>query len=105
MASIGHVSANKNGGFKVSSRRFHSTPTSRPFATSTRLTRTSLTIASYLAGSKSARGNRRSETTGRDYVSLSLAAPEFGPRRLDDNLGRGAGGGEDSFALIWNPAD
>jgi uncharacterized protein (DUF736 family) len=49
--------------------------------------------------------NRRSETTGRDYVSLSLAAPEFGPRRLYANLGRAAGGDEDSFALIWNPAD
>ena len=48
---------------------------------------------------------RRSETTGRDYVSLSLAAPEFGPRRLYANLGRAHGGGEDNFALIWNPAD
>jgi len=49
--------------------------------------------------------NRRSETTGRDYVSLSLAAPEFGPRRLYANLGRAAGGDDNSFALIWNPAD
>lgn len=49
--------------------------------------------------------NRRSETSGRDYVSLSLAAPEFGPRRLYANLGRSAGGAEDEFALIWNPAD
>lgn len=48
---------------------------------------------------------RRSETTGRDYISLSLAAPEFGPRRLYANLGRAAGKGEDQFALIWNPAD
>ena len=48
--------------------------------------------------------NRRSETTGRDYVSLSLAAPEFGPRRLYANLGR-VPGDEDRFAIIWNPAD
>jgi len=48
---------------------------------------------------------RRSETSGRDYVSLSLAAPEFGPRRIYANLGRAAGAGEDTFALIWNPAD
>jgi uncharacterized protein (DUF736 family) len=48
---------------------------------------------------------RRSETSGRDYVSLSLAAPEFGPRRLYANLGAAAGGAEDRFALIWNPAD
>src|SRR5690606_17222109 len=29
--------------------------------------------------------NRRSETSGNEYVSLSLAAPEFGPRRLYAN--------------------
>lgn len=49
--------------------------------------------------------NRRSETSGRDYVSLSLAAPEFGPRRLYANLGQAAGAPEDRFAVIWNPAD
>ena len=48
---------------------------------------------------------RRGETSGKDYVSLSLAAPEFGPRRLYANLGRAAGQAEDSFAIIWNPAD
>ncbi len=49
--------------------------------------------------------NRRSESSGRDYVSLSLAAPEFGPRRLYANLGRAAGEADDRFAIIWNPAD
>ena len=49
---------------------------------------------------------RTSETSGRDYVSLSLAAPEFGPRRLYANLGRAAGqDDDDAFAIIWNPAD
>jgi uncharacterized protein (DUF736 family) len=49
--------------------------------------------------------SRRSESSGRDYVSLSLAAPEFGPRRLYANLGQAAGRPEDRFAVIWNPAD
>ena len=49
---------------------------------------------------------RHSETSGNDYVSLSLAAPEFGPRRLYANLGRAAGqDDDDAFAIIWNPAD
>ena len=49
---------------------------------------------------------RHSETSGRDYVSLSLAAPEFGPRRLYANLGRAAGqDDDDAFAVIWNPGD
>lgn len=48
---------------------------------------------------------RRSEASGRDYVSLSLAAPEFGPRRLYANLGRAPCDDDDRFAIIWNPAD
>ena len=49
--------------------------------------------------------NRHSEASGRDYVSLSLAAPEFGPRRIYANLGRAAGSDDATFAVIWNPAD
>ena len=30
---------------------------------------------------------RTSESSGQEYVSLSLAAPEFGPRKLYANLG------------------
>jgi len=49
---------------------------------------------------------RTGETSGKEYVSLSLAAPEFGPRKLYANLGRAAGqDDEDTFAVIWNPAD
>jgi uncharacterized protein (DUF736 family) len=49
---------------------------------------------------------RTGETSGKEYVSLSLAAPEFGPRKLYANLGRAAGqDDEDAFAVIWNPAD
>lgn len=49
--------------------------------------------------------NRRGEMSGKDYVSLSLAAPEFGPRRLYANLGRAPGHDDEAFALIWNAAD
>ncbi len=49
---------------------------------------------------------RTGETSGKEYVSLSLAAPEFGPRKLYANLGRAAGQDDDDvFAVIWNPAD
>jgi uncharacterized protein (DUF736 family) len=49
---------------------------------------------------------RKGEVSGKDYVSLSLAAPEFGPRRLYANLGRAAGqDDDDAFAIIWNPND
>ena len=49
---------------------------------------------------------RTGESSGKEYVSLSLAAPEFGPRKLYANLGRAAGqDDDDAFAVIWNPAD
>jgi uncharacterized protein (DUF736 family) len=49
---------------------------------------------------------RKGEVSGKDYVSLSLAAPEFGPRRLYANLGRAAGqDDDDAYAIIWNPND
>lgn len=49
---------------------------------------------------------RVGEMSGRSYVSLSLAAPELGRRRLFANLGRAAGqDDDDAFAIIWNPED
>jgi uncharacterized protein (DUF736 family) len=49
---------------------------------------------------------RTGKNSGKRYVSLSFAAPEFGPRKLYCNLGRAAGSDDDTvFALIWNPAD
>jgi uncharacterized protein (DUF736 family) len=49
---------------------------------------------------------RTGEVSGKEYVSLSLAAPEFGSRKLYVNLGRAAGQDDtDVFALIWNPTD
>jgi len=49
---------------------------------------------------------RKSESSGKDYISLSIAAPEFGPRRLYANLGKAAGQDDENvFALIWNPTD
>jgi len=49
---------------------------------------------------------RVGEISGRQYVSLSVAGPEFGPRTLYANLGRAADQDDDNvYALIWNPAD
>ena len=49
---------------------------------------------------------RRGQTSGRDYVSLSIAAPEFGAKTLYANLGRAAGNADpDVYALIWSPQD
>ncbi len=49
---------------------------------------------------------KEGRNSGKEYVSLSLAAPEFGPRHLYANLGQAADQDDDeTFAIIWNPAD
>ena len=46
---------------------------------------------------------RKSRTSGKDYVSLSISAPEFGPKTLYANLGRAAESKDPNvFNLIWN---
>ena len=47
---------------------------------------------------------RQNRTNGNEYISISLAAPEFGPRTVYANLGKKPEG-EDNYTLIWNPAD
>jgi uncharacterized protein (DUF736 family) len=43
------------------------------------------------------------ESSGQEYVSLSLSDPSFGPQKLYANLGRAPGQDDDIFAIIWNP--
>lgn len=46
---------------------------------------------------------RTGKTSNKEYVSLSLSAPEL-PKKIFANLGTAAGVDEDNvFALIWNP--
>ena len=49
---------------------------------------------------------KKSKTSGEDYISLSLADPAFGPKKLYANLGHAAGqDDQDLYAVIWNPID
>jgi uncharacterized protein (DUF736 family) len=48
----------------------------------------------------------RKSLSGNDYLSVSLAAPEFGNRTLYANLDRAAGSDdENDFVLTWNLQD
>jgi len=106
MPAIGYVTKNDDGSFKG---QLKTLSISAEIAIVSNRSKSSDTQPDYRVLSDGveigAGWNRRSETSGRDYVSLSLAAPEFGPRRLYANLGQAAGGPEDRFAVIWNPAD
>jgi uncharacterized protein (DUF736 family) len=48
----------------------------------------------------------KGEASNKEYVSLSIAAPEFGPKKLYANLDKAAGSyGKDLYAAIWNRCD
>lgn len=106
MPAIGHVSRTASGGFKGELRTL-SIRTEIEIIPNEQKTADMQPDYRVLSDGTEIGGgwNRRSEASGRDYVSLSLAAPEFGPRRIYANLGRAAGSDDESFALIWNPAD
>lgn len=47
--------------------------------------------------------NKKGQASGKDYISISIAAPEFGDRTIYANLGKAAGSDdENDFAIIWN---
>ena len=106
MPAIGHVTRASNGGFKGQLRTLSIKASVEIVPNETKSNDAQPDYRVLSEGTEIGAGwNRRSEASGRDYISLSLAAPEFGPRRIYANLGRSAGGDEDSFAVIWNPAD
>ena len=106
MPAIGHVTRTSNGGFKGQLRTLSIKANVEIAPNESKSSDAQPDYRVLSDGTEIGAGwMRRSESSGRDYVSLSLAAPEFGPRRIYANLGRTAGGDEDSFALIWNPAD
>jgi len=47
---------------------------------------------------------RTGKTSGREYVSLTLAHPMISQRRVYANLGPASGGQDGEFALLWNAA-
>lgn len=46
---------------------------------------------------------RKSKASGRDYVSITLADPQIGPRRIYANLAP-VKGKEGRHVILWNPA-
>jgi uncharacterized protein (DUF736 family) len=103
MPSIGHVSRSPDGGF---SGELRTLSLRLPLAISPKV-RAGGAKPDYSVladGVEFGAGwNRRSESSGRDYVSLALAAPEFGPRRIYVNLIPDEENGR--FLLMWIPAD
>ncbi len=107
MPSIGHVTKQSNGGYKGNLRTLSIRASIELVPNARKANDSQPDFRVESEGVEiGAAWVRKSETSGNDYVSMSVAAPEFGPRRIYANLGRMAGQDDDDvFALIWNPND
>jgi uncharacterized protein (DUF736 family) len=107
MPAIGQVTKQTNGGFKGQIKTLSIRADIDIVPNNSKATDTQPDFRVLTQGVEIGAGwVRKGEVSGKEYVSLSLAAPEFGPRKLYSNLGRAAGqDDEDVFAVIWNPAD
>jgi len=107
MPAIGHVAKQPNGSFKGQLKTLSIRAEVEIIPNRSKTSETQPDYRVSAGGVEVGAGwIRTGEVSGRDYVSLSLAAPEFGPRRLYANLGRAAGQDDgDAFAIIWNPND
>lgn len=47
---------------------------------------------------------RKAKTSGREYVSMTLADPQIGPRKIFANLAP-VNGKEGRHVILWNPRD
>jgi uncharacterized protein (DUF736 family) len=107
MPAIGYVTQQPDGGFKGQLKTLNIRADVEIVANRAKTNDAQPDFRVFARGYEVGAGWKRiGEVSGREYVSLSLAAPEFGPRTLYANLGRAAGQDEDNvFAMIWNPAD
>jgi uncharacterized protein (DUF736 family) len=107
MPTIGYVTKQDNGGYKGQLKTLTIRADIDIVSNSAKATENQPDFRVLTKGFEIGAGwMRTGETSGKPYVSLSLAAPEFGPRKLYANLGRAAGQDDkDAYAVIWNPAD
>src|SRR5262245_39769844 len=107
MPAIGHVTKQKDGSFKGQIK----TPSIRaPIDILPNTAKNSDTQPDFRVYSQTVEIGggwwRVGKSSGEKYLSLSLADPVFGPKKLYCNLGTPAGQDDENvFALIWNTLD
>ena len=105
MSSIGHVTRQPNGSYKghLKTLAFQAPISIVPNADKKSDEQPDFRVIAGIA-EIGAGWTKRAESSGQEYVSLSLSDPSFGPQKLYANLGRAAGQDDDDlFAIIWNP--
>ncbi len=103
--ALGYVTQGKDGNFEgVLSMGVNSRINIVANETKTTEKQPDFRIYSQNSGEIGGGWNRRSKASGKDYISLTLAHPMIGPRKVYANLGRAAEGAKNEFAILWNPA-
>ena len=105
MPAIGHVTKQQDGNFKG---QLKTLSLRAPIDILLNPSKSSETQPDYRVYSQTveigAGWVKKGQTSGEDYISLTLTDPSFG--KLYANLGRAAGQDDpDVYAVIWNPAD
>ncbi len=105
MASIGYVTKQKDGSYKGALKTLKLNQPIEIVPNTTKAHDDQPDFRVYSRGFElGAAWTRVGQVSEKPYVSLSLAAPEFGPQRLFANLFRAAGqDDDDAFAISWNP--
>jgi uncharacterized protein (DUF736 family) len=107
MPSIGFVTKQKDGNFKGQLKTLSFKAPIDILLNPTKSGSIQPDYRMYSAGVEIGAGwRKKGKTSGEDYISLSLADPSLGSKKLYANLGRAAGQDDkDLYAIIWNPAD
>lgn len=107
MSAIGYVTRSEDGGYKGEFELFSQR---RPIQLVPNRRKTNPEQPDFVVNSDRLELGgawvRTGEMSGREYVRLAIARPEFGPHTIYANLGRAAGQDDpDAFAIIWNPVN
>lgn len=107
MPAIGHVTKQQDGNFKGQLKTLAFKAPIDILANSNKSGDTQPDYRVYSGAVEIGAGwIKTGQTSGENYVSLSLADPAFGRKKLFANLGRAAGQDDkDVYAVIWNPAN
>ncbi|HRN87395.1 MAG TPA: DUF736 family protein [Hyphomicrobium sp.] len=106
MATIGYVTKREDGRYEGELRTLSLRASIAILPVGDKLTETQPDFRVMAQGIEIGAGWQRiGQTSGKEYISLSISAPEFG-KTLYANLGRAAGQADpNTYALIWTPQD
>jgi len=106
MATIGYVTKREDGRYEGELRTLSLRASIAILPVGDKLTETQPDFRVMAQGIEIGAGWQRvGQTSGKEYISLSISAPEFG-KTLYANLGRAAGQVDpNTYALIWTPQD